>query len=191
MPDAAVTSALVIGGYVLGTFPTAVLVGRSKGFDPTTSGSGNPGASNATRIGGRRAGATVLLGDLGLHHVVQRLGAELGRGLAGQHGRRVLVAEAHLALGIEDQHSTPGIGRESGPEEVSALGRGRGGVLHFDHGDVLHGFGHGFSSASATVWEGGVLVWSLNTRRTGREELFTPMKAVHAMRSSANPRWME
>lgn len=55
----------VVVGYVLGTFPTAQLVGRRLGFDPTAVGSGNPGASNAARVGGVRAGAAVLLGDAG------------------------------------------------------------------------------------------------------------------------------
>lgn len=56
---------VVLAAYALGTFPTAQLVGRWLGFDPTTTGSGNPGASNSTRVGGWRAGAFVLAGDLG------------------------------------------------------------------------------------------------------------------------------
>src|SRR5919107_1399563 len=56
---------LVVPAYLLGTFPTALLVGRREGRDPTQEGSGNPGASNALRTMGRRAGALVLLGDLG------------------------------------------------------------------------------------------------------------------------------
>ncbi len=55
---------LVLPAYLLGTFPTAALVGRRLGRDLTTEGSGNPGASNAYRTLGRRAGAAVLLGDL-------------------------------------------------------------------------------------------------------------------------------
>lgn len=62
---AAIALAVVLAAYAIGTFPTALLVGRRLGFDPTTSGSGNPGASNTTRIGGLRAGAVVLLGDAG------------------------------------------------------------------------------------------------------------------------------
>lgn len=57
--------ALVVPAYLLGTFPTALLVGRRAGRDPTKEGSGNPGATNALRTMGRRAGAMVLLGDLG------------------------------------------------------------------------------------------------------------------------------
>ena len=55
---------LVPVGYVLGTFPTAVLVGRAIGRDPTAEGSGNPGASNVYRIGGARAGLLVFVVDL-------------------------------------------------------------------------------------------------------------------------------
>ena len=54
---------LVVPAYLLGTFPTAILVGRREGRDLTQEGSGNPGASNTYRTMGRRAGATVLLGD--------------------------------------------------------------------------------------------------------------------------------
>ncbi|MEQ1786723.1 MAG: glycerol-3-phosphate acyltransferase [Acidimicrobiales bacterium] len=55
---------LVVPAYLLGTFPTAILVGRREGRDPTLEGSGNPGASNTFRTMGRRAGVTVLLGDV-------------------------------------------------------------------------------------------------------------------------------
>lgn len=63
--EAVAIVAVLLGAYAIGTFPTAVLVGRRMGFDPTASGSGNPGASNTTRIGGAKAGAIVLLGDAG------------------------------------------------------------------------------------------------------------------------------
>jgi len=53
--------AAVVASYLVGTFPSAQLVaGRSI----TWEGSGNPGASNALRVAGRRAGAAVLLLDL-------------------------------------------------------------------------------------------------------------------------------
>jgi len=51
-------------GYLLGTVPTAQLVGRRIGRDPTTEGSGNPGASNVYRTAGAKAGAMVFAGDL-------------------------------------------------------------------------------------------------------------------------------
>jgi glycerol-3-phosphate acyltransferase PlsY len=56
--------ALVVPSYLLGTFPTAAIIGRREGHDPMREGSGNPGASNVYRTAGRRAGALVLVGDL-------------------------------------------------------------------------------------------------------------------------------
>ena len=55
---------LVPLAYLLGTFPTAHLVGRLVGHDPMNEGSCNPGATNMYRVAGRGAGALVLLGDL-------------------------------------------------------------------------------------------------------------------------------
>lgn len=55
---------LVPLAYLLGTFPTAHLVGRLVGHDPMSEGSRNPGATNMYRVAGRGAGALVLLGDL-------------------------------------------------------------------------------------------------------------------------------
>jgi glycerol-3-phosphate acyltransferase PlsY len=55
--------ALIPLGYVLGMFPSAVLVARAKGRDILAEGSGNPGASNVARILGWRFGAIVLLAD--------------------------------------------------------------------------------------------------------------------------------
>jgi acyl phosphate:glycerol-3-phosphate acyltransferase len=54
---------LVPVGYVLGMFPSALLVARAKGVDVTTEGSGNPGASNVARLLGWRYGAIVLVAD--------------------------------------------------------------------------------------------------------------------------------
>ena len=54
---------LIPVGYVLGMFPSAVLVARAKGRDILAEGSGNPGASNVARLLGWRFGAIVLLAD--------------------------------------------------------------------------------------------------------------------------------
>jgi glycerol-3-phosphate acyltransferase PlsY len=70
--------ALLVPSYLLGTFPTALLVGRREGRDPTKEGSGNPGATNALRTMGRRAGALVLAGDLGKGVVATAVGWALG-----------------------------------------------------------------------------------------------------------------
>lgn len=55
---------LVIGAYLLGSLSSAIIVARSMGLpDPRTQGSGNPGATNMLRIGGKKAAAITLLGD--------------------------------------------------------------------------------------------------------------------------------
>ena len=53
-----------VAAYGAGMFPTAGLVGHRIGRDPTSEGSGNPGATNIYRLGGRLAGVAVALGDM-------------------------------------------------------------------------------------------------------------------------------
>lgn len=78
--------------YLLGTFPSAALVGRWKGLDPTRAGSGNPGASNAYRTMGKRAGALVLVGDLCKGVVAAGVGLASGdRGIAVACGLAAVV----------------------------------------------------------------------------------------------------
>lgn len=56
---------LIVAAYLLGSISTAILVGRMLHMaDPRTQGSGNPGATNMLRVGGRKAGALTLLGDM-------------------------------------------------------------------------------------------------------------------------------
>ncbi len=54
---------LLLPAYGLGTFPSAVWIGRTKGIDITAVGSGNPGASNISRTLGKRWGVLVFLLD--------------------------------------------------------------------------------------------------------------------------------
>jgi len=55
--------ALAPAAYVLGMFPSAILVARLRGVDITNAGSGNPGASNVTRVLGWRSGVVVFALD--------------------------------------------------------------------------------------------------------------------------------
>ena len=56
---------LVIGAYLLGSISSAILVCKLMGLpDPRTQGSNNPGATNVLRIGGKKAAAVTLLGDM-------------------------------------------------------------------------------------------------------------------------------
>jgi glycerol-3-phosphate acyltransferase PlsY len=68
----------VAAGYLLGTFPTAALVGRRTGHDPTREGSLNPGATNVARTSGRGAGLIVLLVDLAKGALAAGLGLAVG-----------------------------------------------------------------------------------------------------------------
>nr|VFK11585.1 MAG: glycerol-3-phosphate acyltransferase PlsY [Candidatus Kentron sp. LPFa]VFK28523.1 MAG: glycerol-3-phosphate acyltransferase PlsY [Candidatus Kentron sp. LPFa] len=55
----------VIAAYSIGSISSAVVVSYlMKLPDPRTSGSGNPGATNVLRLGGKTAGAVTLLGDI-------------------------------------------------------------------------------------------------------------------------------
>ena len=60
--------------YFLGSLPSAHLVSNRKGFDPTQSGSGNPGATNVLRLVGRRAGILVLLADFSKGSIAAAIG---------------------------------------------------------------------------------------------------------------------
>ena len=55
---------MIVGGYIVGSIPTGVIVGRMRGFDPRAVGSGNIGTSNVARAGGASAAAITFAGDL-------------------------------------------------------------------------------------------------------------------------------
>ena len=61
-----VTSAiLVIIAYLMGSLSSAIIVCRAMGLpDPRTQGSQNPGATNVMRVGGKKAAAVTLAGDV-------------------------------------------------------------------------------------------------------------------------------
>lgn len=56
--------AAAVVGYLVGSVSPATLIARTKGIDIARSGSGNPGATNAGRVLGRRAGIVVGLLDV-------------------------------------------------------------------------------------------------------------------------------
>ncbi len=87
------TAALaVVAAYVLGTFPSAILIARANGVDIATFGSGNPGASNVTRALGWRKGAWVY----GLDALKGALAAGLGLWIDGRPLAYVCGAAAIL-----------------------------------------------------------------------------------------------
>jgi acyl phosphate:glycerol-3-phosphate acyltransferase len=87
-----VVALLVPLAWLLGTFPTAVLVARAKGRDVLREGSGNPGASNVGRVVGWRWGALVLLADFAKGAIATGAGLWIG----GRPGAYVLGVAAVL-----------------------------------------------------------------------------------------------
>jgi glycerol-3-phosphate acyltransferase PlsY len=84
--------ALIPVAYVLGTFPSAVLVARAGGHDVLREGSGNPGASNVARIMGWKAGLLVMLADF----AKGALAAGAGLAIDGHAGAYLLGIAAVL-----------------------------------------------------------------------------------------------
>ncbi|NOZ38096.1 MAG: glycerol-3-phosphate 1-O-acyltransferase PlsY [Gammaproteobacteria bacterium] len=55
---------LIVGAYLFGSISTAIIVCKLMGLpDPRSQGSGNPGATNVLRVGGKKAAAITLAGD--------------------------------------------------------------------------------------------------------------------------------
>lgn len=81
-------------GYVIGSLPSADLVGRMAGIDLRGHGSGNPGTANALRLGGVRVAATVLVFDL-----AKGAGAALAG--AAVSGDRTAIAAAVAAIAAQ------------------------------------------------------------------------------------------
>ncbi len=79
-----------LAAYLIGSFPTGYLVGRARGVDLRSLGSGNIGATNALRILGKPAGIFVLLVDgakgLGGVALVPHIGRALGGATASETG---------------------------------------------------------------------------------------------------------
>lgn len=60
-----IAAALTLFAYLMGSLSSAIIVARFMGLpDPRTQGSGNPGATNVLRYGGKRAAAITLGGDV-------------------------------------------------------------------------------------------------------------------------------
>ncbi|MCB1000413.1 MAG: glycerol-3-phosphate 1-O-acyltransferase PlsY [Acidimicrobiales bacterium] len=110
---------LVPIAYLLGTFPSAVMVARSKGVDITAVGSRNPGASNVARTLGTAWGVLVFVLD-GLKGAIPAL---VGLALDEPKATYVLVAAAVLG------HMYPVTRRFVGGKGVATVG-GAMVVLH-------------------------------------------------------------
>ena len=119
MSGTALVALLAVPAYLLGTFPTALLVARAGGHDVLVEGSGNPGASNVARLMGWKAGLLVMAGDLAKGAVA----AGVGLGVAGRGAAYVLGILAVLG------HTYPATRRFKGGKGVATAG-GMLAVLH-------------------------------------------------------------
>jgi glycerol-3-phosphate acyltransferase PlsY len=82
---------LILGAYLTGSISSAIIVCRLMGLpDPRSQGSGNPGATNVLRLGGKKAAAITLIGD-SLKGFIPVLTANL---LGVDHGVLAAVAMA-------------------------------------------------------------------------------------------------
>jgi acyl phosphate:glycerol-3-phosphate acyltransferase len=70
-----------IAGYLIGAVPSGVIVGRLRGIDPRSGGSGRTGATNAMRTLGTGLAAVVLVADLLKGVAAVLLGAWIAGGL--------------------------------------------------------------------------------------------------------------
>ena len=82
---------LILAAYLIGSITTAVLVARALDLpDPRSQGSGNPGATNVLRLGGKKAAVLTLAGDM-LKGVIPVV---LARGLGVEDSTLAAVALA-------------------------------------------------------------------------------------------------
>ena len=100
--------------YMLGTFPSALLIANARGVDITAAGSGNPGAANIGRTLGRKLGVLVFLLD-GLKGAIS---TAVGYAFAGYAGALTLVFAAVIG------HIFPVTRKFKGGKGVAAAGGG-------------------------------------------------------------------
>jgi glycerol-3-phosphate acyltransferase PlsY len=103
---------LVPVAYLLGTFPSAVMVARSRGVDIFAAGSGNPGASNVGRVLGAKWGALVFLLDA----LKGTIPALVGLAIDTRPGAYLLITAAVLG------HMYPVTRRFRGGKGVATMG---------------------------------------------------------------------
>ena len=97
----AIALGMIIFAYLCGSISSAILVCKLAGLpDPRISGSGNPGATNVLRIGGKASAAAVLIFDVAKGMVPVWIAWMLVRGAVeaiAYADREVSLAEARAA----------------------------------------------------------------------------------------------
>src|SRR5450755_1491900 len=116
--------AAVAGGYLLGSIPVAVLVGRARGFDPRRVGDQNPGFWNVKDQLGWAGAVPVLAGDTLKGTAAGLLGLVLAHGiLGGGAPRGVALVYAAVAAAMIG-HSWPMFARLRGGRSVLTFAGG-------------------------------------------------------------------
>lgn len=88
---------LVGAAYLMGSLSSAIIICRLLGLpDPRSEGSGNPGATNVLRIGGKKAAAATLIGDMLKGLVPVLIAKAMGADLAIQAAVATAAFLGHL-----------------------------------------------------------------------------------------------
>lgn len=88
-----------IAGYLIGAVPSGVIVGRLRGIDPRSGGSGRTGATNAMRTLGTGLAVVVLLADLLKGVAAVLLGAWIAGGLGAPEAWGAALAGLAAVIG--------------------------------------------------------------------------------------------
>ena len=88
---------LIAAGYLMGSLSSAIVICRLLGLpDPRSQGSGNPGATNVLRVGGKKAAAATLAGDMLKGLIPVLVARALQADIAVQSGVAVAAFLGHL-----------------------------------------------------------------------------------------------
>lgn len=113
-----------LAAFLCGSIPTGYLIGRARGVDIRTLGSGNIGATNVGRVFGRRAWLLCFSGDF-LKGFLPVLGAGIIAGAAGDWSPspvQALLWCLVLAAAVIGHMFTPWLGFKGGKGVATALG---------------------------------------------------------------------
>lgn len=103
MAVAAVAVAILVG-YLLGAIPSGVIVGRLRGVDPRSGGSGRTGATNALRTVGRVGAAAVLVLDVAKGMAAVLLAGWIASAVGGSETWSAMWAPAGAGIGAVAGH---------------------------------------------------------------------------------------
>lgn len=92
MPQALVALSLIVAAYLLGSLSGSLLLGRLRGVDIRTQGSGNAGGTNALRTQGWKFALGVVLVDVGKGALAAWLALHFAPGMPAVAGLVVLAA---------------------------------------------------------------------------------------------------